>query len=52
MDRCGGVHRDARVAVPGVVVGEENAAEHVGVLDGPEFAVECGAVFEGLELRL
>jgi hypothetical protein len=36
------------VAVLGVVVGEENAAEHVGVLDGPEFAGECGAVFEGL----
>ena len=35
-----------------VVVPEEVAAEYVDVFDGPEFAGECGAVLEGLEVRL
>ena len=49
---CGGVHRYTGVPVFIVVIPEEVAAEYAGVFDGSEFAGECGAVLEGLEVRL
>src|SRR5690349_24584832 len=48
--RGGGMQPDPGMAVPGVVVGEENVAERAGVLQVSEAAGENRAVLERFEL--
>src|ERR1035437_7253842 len=51
VDRLRGHKAEARVAVLGVVVREEDAAETSRVLDGPEAVRKLRAVLERLEVR-